>query len=670
MSCRAPFPPTVLGTGTRENLELLDLCDAFARANPPCKFMSKKADGHVMQVKHVQHALRWWDNALQAFENEPYNAFNAYIHTTMGDNAAAAAGRGRGRRPAGAPRVLPLFDCPATDTGIRVAVGVTAKWATPGAPLELPGLLSAMRAMARRPARELPREICADLDNITLPVCDTCNHIMDSDEAQRDLLCAGSGPLVPLEAIQVTTAPGAPVLKCPTPDERETARSYRHAMLAYYLHRCLLALSQADYDCVRDCGGLGLYTRLCYLTFVVAAKRVALGNACASGVSDHNARGQLDLLVSYLSWLMLKYREPRPNERFDFYRYHIFYASEVPRCARVWPATCPRSLGQYVFTGSEIVQTADGLVLRADAGVTKFTNTIGMLLRVIQCRDDGWLRIQIAGQNADQRQATTKRLSRMRAYFATAEEGMWLMVLQGQSPACIRGSQGRNPAEVIKAFGVTAIMLPFYHYIWKNRPIRDATWKFIREAIHKEWDEMRTNNEGWFHPKPRNRGQADLGKEEVRLAYNLAFCAGLYAEANRLREQDPDIPPDPPRRASVDRPASPAPVVPAPPSAPDGPAGRTRARARAAAAPPPAPAPAPAPPPVADKAEYKHLQRDRDDVKYMVQKWTTQTLTTILKETPLCSVWKTSLRLMGLHALTFFNDAPADGCVAFIEGLE
>ena len=181
---------------------------------------------------------------------------------------------------------------------------------------------------------------------------------------------------------------------------------------------------------------------------------------------------------------------------------------------------------------------------------------------------------------------------------------------------------------------------------------------------------MRTNNEGWFHQKPRNRGQADLGKEEVRLTYNLAFCAGLYAEANRLREQDPDLPPDPPRRASVDRPASPAPVVPAPPSAPDGPAGRTRARARAAAAPPPAPAPAPAPPPVADKAEYKHLQRDRDDVKYMVQKWTTQTLTTILKETPLCSVWKTSLRLMGLHALTFFNDAPADGCVAFIEGLD
>ena len=691
MSCRAPFFPQAFGISVQSNYELLKLGDDFLKVNPMFTFMSRKVNGHVFQEAFVHSALHWWDRFLDVLKGVSFNEYNKFLQGGVGTGKVPSVPEfdsesiGDGEAPWEA-----VWDAPRVDTTVSLNI------------VKFPHLLSMLKS-ASVPPGQSGKALCTELDYLTLPVCQKCNAIMDSDAAQRRLLCWAEDPLVPNESIAVTDKNTGEVITLPKPGELDVSKRHRHVLIAYYLHRCLMALDKPTYEALCKWDGLYFYTRMCYLFLMVAAKRVHLGSLCDEGRADYNPRGQLDLYISYASWLLLRYTVPRNNQPFDFYRYHLLYSSETPRCVYAWPSNRPRSLGWYVLpnTGTELSSLE--LLLQVDTGIHEFIEKVGKFLKGIQCGDEaGLLSLTDSPEKV-------KTLSDMRTYYVSATEASRLMAMQEHCAGCTRSVDKQNPGQVMQYFGSAPILLPFYHKIWMDAQIRVATFTLLQKFICEEWDTMRVNNSEWLKQKPSGTGGTDYGLETVKIAYNLAFCAELNSKAEEIKKGDPDL-----GMVRVTNSAARRAVSSSGPGVVTRSAGRsgiplgapvgevttvpfTRSQASAAAAAAAAsggaasggaasggaasasaapasaaPAPASAAPaststtsstvvPVVDPGD-----RDKEDVRYLIRKCTRISLVEFLKTTPHCSVWKTSIRLNALRVCTHVHDGADDDCRAFI----
>ena len=649
MSCRAPFQPITHCVSTPQSVLLLKLCEPFRQHQPPSEFMELKRDAHVTQVKVVQPALQWWDRQLD--EMSRIRTYEAWVQQLKAGVNHPRAGI---RRLAGI-EPLPPFPCPQTATGKKVPPNTIATWDAPAAGIAFPVLQGLLRDPHSGRA-VIPPDTYDEMDNITFPVCARCNAIMDSDSAQRSLLYTDPGGLIPDDCVQLSNSvTGDTIENIPSVTKQDVCSSHRHALLVYYIHMCLLGLDRATYTVLRDRRGFKLYTRLCYLVLMVGAKRKALATACQDGVVDCHPRGQLEFYISYLSWVLLTHCYDGDRQQFDFYVYHLFYASEAPMCTYLWPPSCPRSLGRYIFTSMITNATPTGSLMDVDKGVCAFVARIGAYLKCIQCGNDIVLdRLRVKPK---QRKDVEDTLALARRYFVNDKEADRLMDLETMSCAGVTGTNEQDPGRVIQCFGCIPVLLPFYNNLWVQRDLREATWKTMQEIVTTEWKTMCKENSDWLPSDPGGR------EGIVKVAYNLAFCADLNIKAAeaRGRHARPASPVPPNADAASD--TGVPPDADAPTDAPtDAPAYRTRARRPIAPVPPPAPSsPPPLPPGVNPK-------QDAEDVRYLVRKYTANSLIKFMKTTPLCSVWKTCLRLMSLRACTYISEVDGGG-VAYIPDL-
>ena len=649
MSCRSPFRPITHCVGTPQSVLLLKLCEPFRQHQPPSEFMELKRDAHVTQVKVVQPALQWWDRQLDDMSN--YRTYKTWVQQlkagVLQPPPSSIASLLRTK-----PKPLPPFPCPPTATGKKVAPNTIATWDAPEEGIVFPVLQGLFRDPSSGRA-EIPPDTYVEMDNITFPVCARCNAIMDSDSAQRSLLYTDSGEIIPDDCIQLSNSiTGAEIETIPSVTKQGVCSSHRHALLGYYIHKCLLGLDEATYTILKTRKGLKLYTRLCYLLLMVGAKRKALATACQDGVVDCHPRGQLEFYISYLSWVLLTHCYDGDRQQFDFYVYHLFYASEAPMCTCLWPPSCPRSLGRYIFTSMITNATPMGSLMDVDKGVCTFVARIGVYLKCIQCGNDAVLdRLRV---KTKQTKETNDTLALARRYFVNDKEADRLMDLETMSCAGVTGTNEQDPGRVIQCFGCIPVLLPFYNNLWVQRDLREATWRTMQEIVTTEWKTMCKENPGWLPSDPSGR------EGVVKVAYNLAFCADLNVKAAEARGRharpSSPVPPDADAASDADAPSD------ADGSDDDAPAYRTRSRHPIAPVPPPAPS---SPPPLPPGVNRK---QDADDVRYLISKYTANSLIKFMKTTPLCSVWKTCLRLMSLRACTYISEVDGGG-VAYIPDL-
>ena len=659
MSCRAPFRPIKYCMGTTESELLMRLCEPFTKHKPPSEFMEPKRDGHVTQVKVVQPALRWWDEQLDKMLK--IRKYEAWVEQLQAGVNRPKTGLGRlvGIDP------LPPFPCPATDTGKKVAPDTIATWKAPAEKITFP-VLQGLFKDPHSGRAVIPPGTRGEMDNTTFPVCARCNAIMDSDSAQRSLLYTDAGGLIPDDCIELSNSvTGAVIGTIPSVTKQDVCSSHRHALLVYYIHMCLLGLDKGTYTILKQRGGFQLYTRLCYLFLMVGAKRKALATACQDGLVDCHPRGQLEFYVSYLSWVLLTHCYDGGRQQFDFYVYHLFYASEAPMCKCLWPPNCPRSLGRYIFTSMITNATPTESLLDVDKGVCAFVAKIGAYLKCIQCGNDAVLgRLRV---NTKQTKETNDILALARRYFVNDKEADRLMDLETMSCAGVTKANDQDPGRVIQCFGCVPLLLPFYNNLWVQRDLRAATWDTMQKIVVIEWTNMCRENPGWLPSDPSGR------EGIVKVAYNLAFCADLNVKAEEARGKHTRVTSlvasddsDADASSSADDSSSAGTGAATPPGVDtdddDAPAYNTRSRRRTVPVPPPAPSSPPPPPPGVNP------RQDASDVEYLIRKYTANSLIKFMKTTPLCSVWKTSLRLMSLRACTYVSEVDGGG-VAYIPDL-
>ena len=566
MACRSPFLPYSMNIGVDENVDIIRLDGLFQQkgGNIKYRFCSDMKKGHVFQVAHVQHALKWWDGVLAGL-GHTFEEFSGKIGAGVG-----------------VPGGFNRFDCPGTN--IKVSLGTYATWKCPTAGIEFPSLVS--RILLRGNIRiEVDAGMENDLDNTVYPVCSSCNAVMDSDMDQRDVLSDGSSPIVSVEAISIYVPKKRTPNPFPSQGDRDSTRKYRHVLIAYYIHACLLGLSKEEYDGLQKRKCLGLYTRLCYLMLMVVAKQRGMTHVLERRQGAFIYQGQLDFYISFVSYLLLRHNNFGSMGSFDFFRYHILYVLEVPRCVYIWPEGKPKKLSWWVFEKDTGEKSGFELLRIADTRVCDFAITAGAVLKGLMCGEVKlltlWLTLwkpQYKSRSAPldaPRKVTQKDLEN---YFCTSQEGERLMTLQKLSGGAVAGTQQQNPGLFVHGFGCTAMMLYFYYNIpLSEKPLKDATWDMIHRWVEKEWVNMRTLEKGWQKT------------DQIKLAYNIAFCAEAR-EALEKRQGKP--------------------------------------------------------------CEGGFM----DVVKTMVRVFTQGSLEKFLQTTPLCSVWKTSLRLMDMHACLLFVD--------------
>ena len=139
--------------------------------------------GHVFQVAHVQHALKWWDSVLAGLS--PNHTFHVFSETL--------------KAGVGIPVFFRNFYCPGTN--IRVPLGTYAVWKCPTEGIRFPSLVSQFLLQGTN-LKALDASVGNDLDNTVYPICSSCNTIMDSDKDQKDILSDGS-PTVSVGAMNI-----------------------------------------------------------------------------------------------------------------------------------------------------------------------------------------------------------------------------------------------------------------------------------------------------------------------------------------------------------------------------------------------------------------------------------------------------------------------------------
>ena len=565
MACRSPFLPYSMNISVDENVDMIRLDGLFQQkaGNVKYRFCSDMKKGHVFQVAHVQHALKWWDGVL-ADEGGIFADFKKKLKAGVG-----------------MPGGLKSFDCPGTN--IKVPLGTYATWKGPLAGIKFPSLVKEILLRGTRRI-EVDASVENDLDNTVYPVCSSCNAVMDSDMDQRDILSDGSNPIVSMKTISICVPNKEPSL-FPSQGDKDSTRKYRHVLVAYYIHACLLGLRKKEYEGLQARNCVGLYIRLCYLMLMVVAKQRGMSHVLERRQGAFIYQGQLDFYISFLSYLLLKYNDFGSMGSFDFFRYHILYVLEFPRCVYIWPEGRPKKLSWWVFEKDTGEKSGLDMLGMADTGVCGFAKTAGAVLKALMCGElkllTLWLTLwkpEYKARSASldaPRRVTQKDLEN---YFCTSQEGERLMTLQKLSGGAVAGTQQQNPGLFVHGFGCTAMMLYFYYNIpLSEKPLKDATWEVIHRWVEKEWENMKTLQGGWKKT------------DQIKLAYNIAFCAEAK-EALEKRQGKP--------------------------------------------------------------CEGGFM----DVVKIMVRTFTKGSLEEFLKTTPLCSVWKTSLRLMGMHACLLFVD--------------
>ena len=579
MACRSPFLPYSMNIGVDENVDIIRLDGLFQQKGGSIKyrFCSDMKKGHVFQVAHVQHALKWWDSVLADRGIRTYENFSKKIQAGVGIR-----------------RGFKRFDCPGTN--IKVPPDTYATWICPTAGIKFPSLVH--RILLRGRTRiEVDASVKNDLDNTVYPICSSCNAVMDSDMDQRDILSDGSSPIVSVGAIQISDPDKTKPF--PSQGDKDSTRKYRHVLIAYYIHACLLGLSKDEYEGLQKRKCLGLYTRFCYLMVMVVAKQKGMGHVLERKQGAFIYQGQLDFYISFVSYLLLRHNNFGKMDSFDFFRYHLLYVLEVPRCVYIWPEGRPKKLSWWVFEKDAGGKSGLDMLSIADTRLCEFAKTAGSVLKALMCNEENlltlWLTLwkpEYKSRSAPldaPRRVTQKDLEN---YFCTSQEGERLMTLQRLSGGAVAGTQQQNPGLFVHGFGCTAMMLYFYYNIpLSEKQLKDATWNMIHRWVEKEWENMKTLQGGWQK------------NDKIKLAYNLAFCAEA-SEALEKRRGEP--------------------------------------------------------------CEGNFL----DVVKIMVSTFTKGSLEKFLQTTPLCSMWKTSLRLMDMHACLLFVDMLEDDNVSLFQRLK
>ena len=522
MVCRGPFLPCMATALSPENMALIRLQYAFTSINPQYNFMSGKKDAHVFQVKLVQPAILWADRVCEVGSRLAYPDFQAYLQRGVGVGAS-----GRTRRSQEDP-YIEAFACPATEQ--KVDRGTTATWDAPSWPVRFPGLLQSLRdggdlgcsSAGGTALGGVVRqyEEWTTLTHVTYPVCNTCNRIMDSDAEQRVLLSDGALPLVPGEAITVHRGSGEEE-KLPQAGKLDLSRSYRHALLGYYLHRCLLGLSERDFDYLTEREGFLAYTRMCYLALMIACKWKGVMGGNGSEVGSMHTGPQVGFYVSYLAWNLLRTgvradSDDSGGDGFDFARFHIMFALEAPRCDGLWPEGCERSLPAYVYAAEDASVNAVTLLQWTDAGVSRYVREMGVGLACLMRGDDTGLITWARAMGRNSAHCASKVpmdafVKRLRDFFVTPTEGKQLMALQRCMPCASSDPNKHNPGAFIRMFGCTTVLLPYYHHIRKEEELRRVVWDLLHTLVESEWTNLREANPGV------------VTEDTQKVAYNLAF---------------------------------------------------------------------------------------------------------------------------------------------------
>ena len=522
MVCRGPFLPCMATALSPENMSLIRLQYAFTSINPQYNFMSGKKDAHVFQVKLVQPAILWTDRVCEVGGKMAYVDFRAYLQRGVGVGA-----NGRTRKGQKDP-YIEAFACPATEQ--KVDRGTTATWDAPSWPVRFPGLLGSLRGKGDVGRVMNLYEEWTTLTHVTYPVCNTCNRIMDSDAEQRALLSDGALPLVPGEAITIHKGSGEDVA-FPQAGNLDLSRSYRHALLGYYLHRCLLGLPEADFDYLAKHDGFLAYTRMCYLALMIACKWKGVMGGNGSEVGSMHTGPQVGFYVSYLAWNLLRTGaradsdnrvsrlEPigdRGGDGFDFARFHIMFALEAPRCDGLWPEGCERSLPAYVYAAEDASVNAMTLLQWTDAGVSRYVREVGMGLSCLMRGDAAGLTNWTDAMRRSPTHCANKVspdvfMKRLQDFFVTPVEGKQLMALQRCMPCASSDPNKHNPGAFIRMFGCTTVLLPYYHHIRKEEELRRVVWDLLHTLVESEWTNLREANPGM------------VTEDTQKVAYNLAF---------------------------------------------------------------------------------------------------------------------------------------------------
>lgn len=372
----------------------------------------------------------------------------------------------------------------------------TASWNKPEKPVRFQDLILLLQQSSE--------PISFSLDT-AYPCCLQCNSIMDSEAMLVDMYMPPDRSEGLIGAASISIKLKNKTISLDEHSTRADLQRYRSTLDAYYLHRCVLPITDNTSNLKNDKRDIYVILSWLCLTITCLIKSKATLSIQRKVKLPHTYVGLLSLLISNFVFILLRCDYGISQEMFSIF--HLCYMSELPFCEKAWDRKKYPTVEDWVAQHISSCETPDQQV-QSICKQLVYLYALRVRPFVVYFKQD----------NPKLTQQNKLIIEKYKLFFMTVDEQRYVMQLHRD---CVHRQAGNNDVSpFIDEMGIIPILLPIRrNLVFSKAELWQKLDEWIQAHLRMEWNNMK-------------RILPDMTKEQRRLVYNLQYVLDLDTISN------------------------------------------------------------------------------------------------------------------------------------------